>query len=152
MEHNFRFFSQLKRHEGLELEAYICPAGALTIGYGHNCNSSPVAGVRQVGDVISRTVADMLLFEDVAMSAAELDRVLPWWRELSEPRQAVILNMHFNLGWPKLSKFKKFLAAAEAGDWNEAAFQMGDSKWADQVKGRSRELMTQMALGAWQEG
>lgn len=152
MEHNSRFFSQLKRHEGLELEAYICPAGVLTIGWGHNCDAHPVAGVKQVGDVISRTTADMLLLKDVAMSAAELDRVIPWWRELSEPRQAVILNMHFNMGWPKLRGFKKFLAAAEAGYWNRAAFEMGDSRWANQVKGRSRELITQMALGAWQEG
>lgn len=151
-ETNTRFFDQLKRHEGLRMEAYLCPAGKLTIGYGHNCEAWPVVDVRKVGDVISREKAEELLVEDVFGVVDELDDALPWWRELSEPRQAVLLNMAFNLGLPKLLTFKKAIAAMYAGDWNKAAHEMLDSQWALQVKGRAAELATQMVIGAWQEG
>jgi lysozyme len=83
--------------------------------------------------------------------ASELDKKVPWWRGFSLPRQAVLLNMAFNMGVPKFLGFKRFLAAAEVEDCNAAAYEMGDSKWAEQVVNRSRELITQMCLGAWQE-
>ena len=151
IENDRLFLSQLKRHEGFSLEAYLCPAGALTIGWGHNCATHPVPGVEKVGDVISIGSAEILLFQDTKAIARELDDKIPWWRELSDPRAAVILNMAFNLGVPKLLGFKRALAAAKENDWNKAAFEMADSRWAEQVKHRSRELITQFALGAWQE-
>jgi lysozyme len=152
IEYNERLLAQLKRHEGLSLEAYLCSAGHLTVGYGHNCEAWPVVHVHTVGDVITRALAEELLVEDVVGIAEDLDFKIPWWRELTLPRQGVLLNMAYNLGWPRLSGFVKFLHAVEIGDWNKAAAEMGDSKWAEQVKSRSRELITQMALGSWQEG
>lgn len=151
IENDRLFLSQLKRHEGFSLEAYLCPAGALTIGWGHNCATHPVPGVEKVGDVISIGSAEILLFQDTKAIARELDDKIPWWRKMEEPRQAVLLNMAFNLGVSGLLGFKRALAAAKENDWNKAAFEMADSRWADQVKHRSRELITQFALGAWQE-
>lgn len=153
IEYDETFLAQLKRHEGFSLEAYLCSAGVLTIGWGHNCKAQPVPGVQKVGDVISRGTAENLLYGDVKAVADELDDRLPWWRELIEPRQAVLLNMAFNMGVPRLLTFRKALRAMSARCWNEAAHEMLDSRWAEQqVKGRSAELATQMVLGAWQEG
>ena len=153
IEHNEKFLRQLKRHEGFSLEAYLCPAGFLTIGWGHNCEAWPVVGVEKVGDIISRVKAEEILTEDVVFIAGELDDRLSFnWRKMEEPRQAVLLNMAFNLGVPKLLTFRKALRAMEARCWNEAAHEMLDSKWAEQVKSRAAELATQMVLGAWQEG
>lgn len=151
IENDRKFLSQLKRHEGFSLEAYLCPAGKLTVGWGHNCEAVPVPGVEKVGDVISLGSAEILLFQDVKAVAGELDDKLPWWRKIEEPRQAVLLNMAFNMGVPKLLGFKRALSAAMDEDWNKAAFELADSRWAEQVKHRSRELITQFALGAWQE-
>lgn len=144
------FLGQLERHEGLRLEAYICPAGKLTVGFGHNCESWPVAGVEKVGDAISRTRADQLLVEDVAFLAEELDDKLPWWRKMDEPRQGVLLNMAFNMGVPKLMGFKRALSAMKIGDYNRAGSEMLDSQWARQVRGRAAELARQMVLGDWE--
>ena len=63
IEHHPRFLDRLKRHEGLRLEAYVCPAGALTIGYGHNLDQHPIPNVGDEGDRISRAEADKLLHE-----------------------------------------------------------------------------------------
>lgn len=150
IERSERFLSQLKRHEGLELEAYICPAGFLTVGWGHNVDASPVGVVKSVGDAISMGTAEALLYDDVKLSSRELDRAYPWWRGMSEARQAVLLNMHFNMGMGKLKTFKMALAAMEAGDWSEAGRQMLASRWAGQVKGRAAELARQMVLGEWE--
>jgi len=51
-----------------------------------------------------------------------------------------MVNMCFNLGYPRLSKFKKFLAAMEDNDFETAAKEMMDSKWATQVGDRAERL------------
>lgn len=148
IEHNHRMLEQLKRHEGLSLEAYYCPAGKLTIGYGHNLEAWPVHGLGE-GSVIDHARATALLIDDVERVADELDRRIPWWRELCEERQAVLLNMGFNLGVAGLMGFGKMLAACERGAFLRAAEEMGDSRWAQQVKGRALELIDQMWSGVW---
>jgi len=65
---------------------------------------------------------------------------MPWWRGLSDDRMRVMANMCFNLGYPRLSKFKKFLAAMQEEDWETAAEEMMDSKWATQVGDRAKRL------------
>ena len=59
---------------------------------------------------------------------------------LPEEAQQVIVNMTFNMGRPRLSKFKKFIAGVEAGDWEKAAVEMMDSRWATQVGSRAERL------------
>ena len=70
----------------------------------------------------------------------ELDKNMPWWKDLDDDKQRVMANMAFNLGLPRLSKFKKFLKAMEEGDFKTAAVEMMDSKWATQVGNRAKRL------------
>ena len=63
-------------------------------------------------------------------------------------RQRVYVNMTFNLGSTRLALFKKMHAAVEAKDWEKAAEEMLDSKWATQVKGRADRLAEMMRSGA----
>ena len=67
--------------------------------------------------------------------------------ELDEARQMVCINMAFNLGMPRLNRFKKMWAAIHKGDYGTAALEMLDSKWADQVKGRALRLSNIMKTG-----
>ena len=55
--------------------------------------------------------------------------------------------MMFNMGRPRLSQFKMFLAALQAGDYEMASTEMLDSKWASQVKGRATTLADMMSTG-----
>jgi lysozyme len=64
----------------------------------------------------------------------------PWWRNLDDNRQRVMANMCFNLGHPRLSNFKKFIGAMQISDWETAAVEMMDSKWAGQVGNRAVRL------------
>jgi len=119
----------LKRHEGLRLEMYHCTAGVPTIGYGHNLLTP-----------ITEETAEQMLEDDIAVVIKELDKNVYWWSDLPENAQIVIANMCFNIGWPRLSKFKKFWAALEERDYQRAAAEMEDSLWFRQVKGRAEEL------------
>jgi len=130
----------LKRHEGFRKHPYLCTAGKLTVGYGRNLEA--------VG--ISEDEATYLLERDVMWAMAHLRRE-PYWAGLNEPRQAVLINMVFNLGWAGFSKFRRMLDNVRAGDYGSAAEEMLDSTWAEQVKGRARELAAIMRTGEWVE-
>ena len=61
-----------------------------------------------------------------------------------EEVQHILANMMFNMGRPRLSGFKKFNAAVAAGEWEEAAEEMIDSRWYRQVTNRADRLVTRM--------
>lgn len=127
--------AQLLAHEGLRGRPYRCSAGRLTIGVGRNLDD--------VG--ISRDEAMYLLAGDVTRVTRALDERWPWWRGLSVPRAAVLLDMAFQLGAEGLAGFRRFLAALEASRWETAAEEMLDSKWARQdTPSRARRLAAQM--------
>ena len=136
--------ADLRQDEGLRLEAYPDPlsgAEPWTIGYGH---TGPEV---HRGLVWTEAQASDALAKDIATACRVLDRAAPWWRELNDPRQDVLAEMAFNLGWPRLSEFHRFLAAAEAGRWQQARDEMLDSAWAREVGTRAQRLATQMLSG-----
>ena len=56
--------------------------------------------------------------------------------------------MCFQLGRPRLSKFKKFIAAVKEQDWELAADEMKDSRWYNQTTARAERLISRIqALG-----
>jgi lysozyme len=140
---------QLKRDEGLRLKAYLDTVEVLTVGYGHNCISSPITGVTKPGDAITRQQAEDLLRSDTDIAIRAAVAAFPWVQELSDSRQAVVYNMAFNLGIPRLKGFKRFLQAAKSGDYATAAREMLDSTWSGQVGKRATRLARQMETGQW---
>lgn len=134
-----RFKDQIIKHEGLKLNLYQCSAGKWTIGVGRNLEDNG----------ITEAEAMTMLNHDIQACENQLYIAMPWVSQLSDPRRAVLLNMCFNLGFHGLCKFKKMLGACEAGDYERAAAEMLDSKWADQVGMRADELALQMETGEW---
>jgi lysozyme len=143
-----KLLAMITRHEGLMLKTYQCPAGKLTIGVGHNLEANPLEGITE-GSTISQARALEILLKDVTACVDGLRRHLPWFDSLDEARQAVLIDMCFNLGLWGLLKFKLTLAAIQAGDYERAASQMLQSKWAHQVGRRAQRLSQMMRLGEW---
>ncbi len=129
--------AELRRDEGVRLRPYRCTAGRLSIGVGRNLDD--------VG--ISAAEAELLLDNDIARAAADLDRALPWWRGLSEARQRALVNMAFNLGLPRLLGFSAMLAALRAGDYSRAAAEALNSRWAGQVGARAARVAAMIREG-----
>jgi lysozyme len=82
---------------------------------------------------LSDAAIDFLLNEDIEDHTRELFAALPWVAELDPVRQAVLIDMAFNMGVPTLLTFKQTLATIRRGDYELASMQMLQSLWADQV-------------------
>jgi len=128
----------LVRDEGMRLKPYTDTVGKVTIGVGRNLDD--------VG--ISETEALDMLDADIDRSIEDLERNLPWLFERPEPVQRALVNMCFNLGWPRLSGFRNMLAALEAGDYDRAAAEALDSRWARQVGARAERIAALFREGA----
>jgi lysozyme len=132
-----RLVESIKKHEGLSLKPYRCTADKLTIGYGRNLDD--------VG--ISNAEALAMLENDIESCCKGLDKNFPGWRGHDDIRQNVLIEMAFNLGAPRLGRFFKMWAALDRHDYEEAAYQMLNSKWARQVGQRATTLAKQMRDG-----
>ena len=123
-------------HQGLQLKPWACGAGRFTIGYGRDL----------YGVGISQSEAEILLDNDIQGVYRQL-LGRPWFDEQNPIRQQVLIDMGFNLGLPRLQRFKKMLTALLNQDHIEAARQMLDSRWAVQVGGRAERLAAMMRQG-----
>lgn len=128
--------AELERDEGLRLKPYRCTAGKTTIGVGRNLDD--------VG--ITEDEARYLLRNDISRVLGELENQ-PWYHGLTGARRRAIANMCFNLGLRGLLGFRKMIAAIEAEDWDEAAFQLLESRYARQVGARADRLAEMLRLG-----
>lgn len=128
----------LIEHEGLRLKPYRDTVGKLTIGVGRNLDD--------VG--ISSAEAMLMLHNDIREAENDCLHAFPWYAELDETRQAVMISLRFNLGLAGLLKFKKFLHAMSLDDYTTAAAELLDSQWATQVGQRADTLATMIRGGA----
>ena len=123
--------------EGMRLKLYRDSKGLNTIGVGRNLDANGV----------SREEALLMLENDISDVIEDLNRVMPWWHDLVEPRQRVLADMRFNMGMRSLSLFKQTLALVRAGDYEQAADHMMHTPWADQVGPRAVKLVGMMRTG-----
>jgi lysozyme len=130
----------LKIDEGVKYEIYNDHLGYPTFGIGHLVVESDAEHGQPVGTPVSEDRVNSVFEKDVAIMIDEAKKIFPNLEELPEEAQQVIVNMTFNMGRPRLSQFKKFIAGVNAGDWNKAAVEMMDSRWAKQVGARAERL------------
>lgn len=130
---------QIIKYEGFSPVAYKDSLGKLTIGFGR---------LIDIGGGITREEAMFLLQNDISRVQTALQQ-LSYFSSLSEPRQAVLVNMAFQLGINGLLNFKKTLNFIQASDYDSASKEMLNSTWAIQTPVRAKELSEQMRSGMW---
>ncbi|ODN41151.1 glycoside hydrolase family protein [Piscirickettsia litoralis] len=126
----------LKESEGVRFKPYRDTVGKLTIGVGRNLDD--------LG--ISDDEANYLLNNDIERVLDQCTS-LPYWLSLNDERKAVIAEMLFNLGLSGVKKFKNMSAALKENNFDKAAAEMLNSKWANQVGNRAVRLANRMKLG-----
>jgi len=117
------------KHEAIVLHPYIDSVGKETIGVGHNLTDNG----------ISTDAAMFILDEDIATAKQDLLKIFEDFMELPKDVQAVMIDMMFNLGYSRFSKFKRMIAAIKIRDFKTAAKEAKDSKWCRQVGRRCDE-------------
>ena len=140
-----RVFEQLKIDEGVVYEIYKDHLGYLTFGVGHLITKEDLEYTQPEGTPVSEERVWQAFEKDIATASSECVRLfnnkfLLWPNEVQE----VLINMMFNLGRPRLSKFVKFRKALEEKNWAEAAVEGRDSLWYYQVGARAERLMTRL--------
>jgi lysozyme len=139
-------FAQLVDHEG-DMQFVYDDATGRPIVAGSVVVGNPSVGIGRnlAGRGLTAAERKHLCMNDIAAFAEDLDRNIPWWRQLSPVRQEQMLNLVFNMGWGGLSGFKRFLAAMEAGQWRQAVAELQDSRWWGQV-GRRATMVAEKIL------
>ena len=152
------FIEKLISHEGLKLQVYKDTLGIDTIGIGRNLEDRGITQ-EELDDLdiptiehvyeygITEADAVYLATNDVQIVEEELVRAHPCVDSLDAVRQLIVIDMAFNMGVPRLCKFKNMWAAIHNEDYPTAAKEMLDSRWASQVKGRATKLANAMHNG-----
>ena len=153
-----KLMDKLVAHEGLRLQVYKDTLGIDTIGIGRNLQDRGISkeeldelDIPSIDHVyeygITEADAMFLAQNDVQIVEEELLRAHPCVEKLDAVRQLILIDMAFNLGVPRLCKFKKMWAAIHENKFDIAAKEMLDSRWASQVKSRSTKLAHAMHHG-----
>jgi len=139
-------YEQLKIDEGVEYEIYEDHLGLPTFGVGHLILESDEEFGQPVGTAITEERVRSCFERDLDTSIRECGTLYGegTFGDLPDEVQQILVNMMFNMGRPRLSGFKKFNAAIEAGNWMEAAKEGRDSLWYNQVTNRAERLMKRM--------
>ena len=135
-----QLIEQLKRHEGIRLKPYKCTSNKLSIGIGRN--------LEDIG--ITEKEAEMLLLNDIEEAKKQLLHHMPWTQQLDEVRFSAILNFVFNVGIGTALKFVNAMAQLKDENYDMAAQELLDSRWAKQVGNRAKEVAEQLRTGEWQ--
>lgn len=136
-----KLVEQLRKHEGVRSHAYKCSANMMTVGVGRNIDENGGIG-------LSDDEIDYLLTNDIKRCQAEL-LAFSWFVDLDPVRQDAMTNLLFNLGMTRLLGFKNALSAMERSDFETAATEFMDSRWAQQVGYRADEVCEMIRTGRY---
>ena len=127
-----RIAEQLLKHEGMVNHAYQDHLGYWTIGVGRLID-------KRRGGGISEEEAMVLLNNDIARVIARLNSESGFCN-FPEQVQEALINMGFQLGVNGLLNFKNMWKALREHDWDRAAEEALDSRWAMQTPRRASEI------------
>lgn len=140
---SFDQLSQLKklliRHEGKKNKLYKCTADKWTIGVGRNIEEN---GLRD-------NEIELMLYNDITDTYHFLMKNYPWFTALDDCRASALIDMCFCLGGPRYKTFQRMNFALSQNQFNDAADELLDSRFAAQVGYRAEELAKMLRTGQW---
>ena len=125
-------YTEIAEAEGFRGNEYKDHLGYPTIGYGTKLP-------------LTEEEAGILLQHRLRRMIKELTQHKPMIDSLPDKAQVIVINMAYQLGVPRLLKFKKMWQALEHGDFKEASKEMKDSLWNQQTPNRSNRLASIMS-------
>jgi len=139
-----RVQAQLSSDEGVVYEVYLDSLGYPTFGIGHLILEKDQEDGINIGTPVSKARVTEVFQADLDTAISECKVLYGMWCTFPDEVQEILVNMMFNLGRPRLSRFRNFKKAVDAHDWKQAAIDGRDSKWYRQVGNRAERLMVRM--------
>ena len=139
--------NEIADDEGVRYETYRCSEGYPTGGIGHLITEWDEEYYEQpIGTKIPNEQVDDWFAKDIQVTLKDCEIIFEEFDSLPQEAQLVIANMCFQLGRPRLSKFKNFIAAVKDQDWDRAADEMKDSRWYKQTTARAERLISRIQV------
>lgn len=135
----------VERHEGNVPYVYLDHLGYKTMGIGHLIRQSEPEYLLKVGQGVSKEAIDEYFENDLRIAIDDARRIFGDLNEHPQDVIRVLVNMSFNLGYPRLNKFVKMKEAVAQKNYLKAADEMKDSRWYTQVGRRGPELFKLMS-------
>ena len=135
---------EIQNDEGRVNSVYLDHLNLPTVGIGHLIKESDPEHGLPVGTVVDDERVNELFDQDIKVTLSECEQLYGNFNDLPEEVQKILANMMFNLGRPRLSKFRKLCKAVADRDWQECAVQMEHSRWHKQVTNRANRLISRM--------
>ena len=140
-----RIKEDIERHEGNVPYVYLDHLGYKTMGIGHLIRQSEPEYLLKVGQGVSKESIDEYFENDLRIAIDDAQRIFGDLNEHPQDVIRVLVNMSFNLGYPRLNKFVKMKEAVAQKNYLKAADEMKDSRWYTQVGRRGPELFKLMS-------
>ena len=121
---------QIKESEGFRPTEYKCTEGFDTICYGF--------AIKDL--VLGEDICDMILERKVAELKLRIQQKFPFYEDMPEAVQDVIVEMCYQMGVSGFSKFRKTIDHFMRKDYKSASEEMLDSRWAKQTPNRAKKL------------
>ena len=133
---------EIEADEGCKYKIYRCSEGYPTAGIGHLLTEWDEEYYdKPIGTPVPEEKVQEWFVNDVQTAINDCNDIFNSFEKLPEDIQHVLINMAFQLGKPRLSKFRLMIAAVEMEDYREMALQMEDSRWFKQTTNRAQRLI-----------
>ena len=139
-----KLYEEIKEDEGEILEIYKDHLGYPTIGIGHLVTEKDEEFGEATGTPITAERSRELFDRDIEVAIKDCEQLYGQWHNWPEEVQLILVNMAFNLGGPRLARFKNMKNMLSQGKWKEAAAEGRDSLWYRQVTNRAERLMRRL--------
>lgn len=144
---------RLEFHEGFRAKPYYCSAGKRTIGIGRNLEAKPFTEAERLvikdPENITKQEAFFLLENDINETVGLLNNMVRCFANLDDERKYALIDMGFQMGVSGVCKFKKMLAAMDAGDFEKASIECLNSEYSQQTPERAKRIARLIKKGEW---
>jgi GH24 family phage-related lysozyme (muramidase) len=129
--------------EGVKYEVYNDHLGYKTFGVGHLVRATDPENEMEVGTPVSKERVDECFEVDLYVAIKDAEKFCEGM-EVDDNIKECVTHMVFQLGLPRLNKFKNFKQALVDGDIAKAQAEMKDSLWYRQTTNRAERLIEKM--------
>jgi len=129
--------------EGVKYEVYNDHLGYKTFGVGHLVRATDPENDMEVGTEVSKERVDECFEVDLYVAINDAEKFCEGM-EVDDNIKGCVTHMVFQLGVPRLNKFRNFKQALVDGDIAKAQAEMKDSLWYRQTTNRAERLIEKM--------
>lgn len=139
----------LRVHEGVRTCPYKCTNGYMTIGIGHNTDSSPLPPYIQrylnTNGYITQEMVEDLFTADLNTAINSCQRLYPPFDVFPESVKIALVDLMFNLGYGRLKRdFAPTVTHINKQQWGEVIDHLQKSKWYAQVGNRAKDVVKEI--------